>query len=189
MINRNILFYKLMNGSWQGGRYPQEFVFKFLCETQLKISPIIHNTMGVNQGGLASGFLFWKHMSDLKPYLDYRVGVCIDNDVVAHLLWADDLILFYDTASGLQKQLNSLYKFCSNNRMIVNETKSKVMCFGKQSQFNVSFNDTNIEQVGRYKYLGNIIRRLDKPIKDIFADSYKYLSDQASKAMFAQKEK
>ena len=47
--------------------------------------------------------------------------------------------------------------------MIVNEAKSKVMCFGKQSQFNVSFNDKEIEQVRRYKYLGNIIRRIDKP--------------------------
>ena len=126
--------------------------------------------MGVNQGGVASGFLFRKYISDLKTYLDYRVGVCIDIDVIAHLLWADDLIMFSGTASGLQKQWNGLYKFCANNHMIVNEAKSKVMCFGKQSQFNVSFNDKEIEQVWRYKYLGNIIRRIDKPTQDIFVD-------------------
>ena len=74
---------------------------------------------------MASGFLlFLKYMSDLKTYLDYRVGVCIDNNVVAQILWVDDLILLSDTASGLQKQLNGLYKFCANNRMIVNEAKS-----------------------------------------------------------------
>ena len=193
MINRNILFYKLMNGSWQGrvvdtlrNLYSKT---NFFVKHNSKLSPIIHNTMGVNQGGVASGFLFRKYMSDLKTYLDYRVGVCIDNNVVAHLLWADDLILFSDTASGLQKQLNGLYKFCANNRMIVNEAKSKVMCFGKQSQFNVSFNDKEIEQVGRYKYLGNIIRRIDKPTQDIFADNYKYLGDQARKAMLCAKRK
>ena len=145
--------------------------------------------MGVNQGGVASGFLFRKYLSDLEIYLDYRVGVCIDNDVVAHLLWVDDLILFSDTASGLQKQLNGPYKFCANNWMIVNEAKSKVICFGKQSQFNISFNDKDIEQVGRYKYLSNIIRRIDKPTQDIFADNYKYLSDPARKAIFCAKRK
>ena len=60
--------------------------------------------MGVNQGGVASGFLFRKYMSDIKTYLDDRVGVCIDDNVVAHLLLVDDFILFSDTASGLQKQ-------------------------------------------------------------------------------------
>ena len=145
--------------------------------------------MGVNQGGVASGFLFRKYMSDLKTYLDGRVGVCIDNNAVAHLLWVDDLILFSDTASGLQKQLNGLYTFCANNRMIVNEAKFKVMCFGKQSQFNVSFNHKEIEQVGRYEYLGIIIRRIDKPTQDIFADNYKYLCDQVSTAMFCTKRK
>ena len=61
------------------------------------------------------------------------------------------------------------------------------MCYGKQSQFNVSFSDKEIEKVGRYKYLGNIIRRIDKPTQDIFVDNYKYLGDQARKAMFCAK--
>ena len=42
----------------------------------------------------------------------------------------------------------------------------EVMCFGKQAQFNVSFNDKEIEHVERYKYLGNIICRKDKPTQD-----------------------
>ena len=135
--------------------------------------------MGVNQGGVASGFLFRKYMADLKRYLDYEVGVCISSEILAHLLWADDLILFSDTPNGLQKQLNGLYKFCANNRMIVNEIKSKAMCFGKQTRFSVSFNNKEIEQVHRYKYLGNIVRRVDRLQQDIFADNYQYLSDQA----------
>ena len=160
MINRNILFYRLMNGSWQGrvvntlrNLYSKT---NFFVKHNSKLSPIIHNTMGVNQGGVASGFLFRKFMSDLKIYLDYRVGVCIDNNVVAYLLWADDLILFSDTASGLQKQLNGLYKFCANNRMIVSEAKSKVICFGKQSQFNVSFNDKKLNKSGDINILATL---------------------------------
>ena len=102
--------------------------------------------------------------------------------VLVYLLWTDDLILFSDTPNGLQKQLNGLYTFCANNHMIVNEAKSKVVCFVKQAQFCVSFNHKEIEQVDRYKYLGNIIRRVDRHQQDIFADNYKYLCEQASKA-------
>ena len=79
-------------------------------------------------------------------------------------MWADDLILFSDTEKGIQKQLDGLKKFCENNRMIVNETKTKVMAFGKKNNCNVYFNDKQIEQVAEYKYLGNIVRsvRTDK---------------------------
>ena len=42
----------------------------FRVKRNSKLSPMIHNDMGVNQGGVASGFLFRKYMSDLKQYLD-----------------------------------------------------------------------------------------------------------------------
>ena len=161
----------------------------FRVKRNSKLSPMIHNDMGVNQGGVASGFLFQKYMSDLKQYLDCNVGVCISKTILVHLLWADDLILFSDTPNGLQRQLNGLYTFCANNHMIVNEAKSKVMYFGKQPQFCVSFNHKEIEQVDRYKYLSNIIRRVDRHQQDIFADNYKYLCEQARKAIFCVKRK
>ena len=101
----------------------------FRVKRNSKLSPMIHNDMAVNQGGIASGFLFRMYMSDLKQYLDYKVGVCISKTILMHLLWADDLILFSVAPNGLQKQLNGLYTFCANNHMIVNEAKSKVMCF------------------------------------------------------------
>ena len=89
-------------------------------------------------------------MYDLKTYLDYQIGVCMDNDVVA-LLWADDLICSLTRSAAYRTNWVAYIMFCANNRMIVNEAKSKVMCFHKQSQFNVSFNDKGIEQVGRFK--------------------------------------
>ena len=53
----------------------------------------------------------------------------------------------------------------------------------------LSFSDKDIEQVGRDKYLGYIIRRIDKPTQDILADNYKYLSHQARNTMFCTKRK
>ena len=77
--------------------------------------------------------------------------------IVAHLLWAEGLILISDSHEGLQKQLDGLQTFCAENVMIVNELKTKVMAFGKCDVIKVHFNGKIIEQVINYKYLGNIV--------------------------------
>ena len=129
------------------------------------LSPPILNEIGVNQGGVCS-------------------GICIDENIVGHLLWADDLILFSDSVAGLQKQLNGVMKFCSNNRMLVNEFKTKVMQFGKKGNFEVYFNGTRIDEVLEYKYLGVIVKSIQQVKQDVFHCSYQYLCDQSRKAIF-----
>ena len=96
-----------------------------------KLSMPISSLLGVNQGGIASGLLFRKYLDDLDHYLKKDVGVCINETLIAHLLWADDLILFSNTEQGIQKQLDGIKNFCNNNKIIVNETKTKVMTLGK----------------------------------------------------------
>ena len=73
---------------------------------------------GGGGGGLASGFLFHKYMADLGAYLSREYGVVISDEISAHLLWADDLILFFDTQHGIQKQLEGLHTFFVNNHMM-----------------------------------------------------------------------
>ena len=108
-------------------------------------------------------------MSDLSTYLSIQeYGIVISNEIIAHILWADDLILFSESATGLQKQLNGLLKICSNNKIIVNEIKTKAMCFGTKEPFNVYFNRKPIEQVHQCKYLGVIVRSLNRLNQDIF---------------------
>ena len=68
--------------------------------------------------------------------------------------------------------------------MIVNETKTKVMTFGKKNNCNVYFNDKQIEQVAEYKYLGNIVRSVRTDKQDIFSPNYTYLRDRANRAIF-----
>ena len=69
-------------------------------------------------------------MSDLSDYLRNEFAICI-NDIHAHMLWADDLILVSDSSYGLQKQLDGLQRFWSRNMMIENDLKkTKVMVFG-----------------------------------------------------------
>ena len=67
--------------------------------------------------------------------------------LMTHNITNYNLILFSDTPSGLKKQLNGLLKFCSNNKIIVNEIKTNSMCFGTNENLNVFFNGKPIQQV------------------------------------------
>ena len=106
IINRNILFYKLLSRGWKGrvikalrSLYDKS---NFCVKRKAKLSPPILNNMGVNQGGIASGFLFRKCMADLVAYLSREYGVLVLDEIIAHLLRADDLKLFSDTQHGIQ---------------------------------------------------------------------------------------
>ena len=189
VINRNILFYKLLKNGWTGrvidilrSLYAKRH---FRVKRNGKLSPAIPNWSGVNQGGISSGLLFRKYMADLGNYSNTEYGVVLSDEIIVHLLWADDLILFSDTQQGLQKLLNGLQKICHNNHMVVNETKTKVMCFGKPFNPDVHFNGKLIKQVDTYKYLENIIRSVHRCNQDIFAENYQYLSYKARKAIFS----
>ena len=54
---------------------------------------LIKKFLGVNQGGVASGLLFRKYLSDLNEYLKTKLGICVVEIIIMQLLWADDLIL------------------------------------------------------------------------------------------------
>ena len=116
MVNRTILFYKLVSSGWRG-RVIDTFrslygKTHFQVKRNWRLSRATQKNLGVNPGGNYSGLMFRKYMSDLSTYLSSEVGIAISNEIIAHILWGD-LILFSDTPSGLQKQLNGLLKFCS----------------------------------------------------------------------------
>ena len=71
-------------------------------------------------------------MADSNEYLETEFAVCVNDVVMAHMLWMDDLILVSNTNSGLQKQLNGLHQFSSRSMMVVNELKTKFMAFDKK---------------------------------------------------------
>ena len=190
LVNRHILFYKLITQGWSGRVIDtmRNFYSKTYFRIKLngRISPPIANHVGVNQGGNVSGLLFRKYMADLSKYLHTEVGICLGDSIVAHLLWADDLILLSDSVSGLQKQLNGLFRFCSDNMMIVNEMKTKVMVYGPANRNVVfKFNGKTLDIVDQYKYLGNITKSIKTWNGDMFGANYQYLCNKARQAIFA----
>ena len=46
-----------------------------------------------------------------------------EQEILVHMLWADDRILMADSVARLQSQLDGLYNFCGKYPLIVNTLK------------------------------------------------------------------
>ena len=190
MVDRNILFYKMIKCGWHGkvidtlrSLYTKT---KFRVKHQGWLSHLVNNVLGVNQGGVASGLLCHKYMADLRSFLAPEYGIYIEENIIAHILWADDSVLLSDSEKGMQNQLDGLLKFCSLNLMSVNEIETMSMVIGNKGEARVylTFNKKDIEQVNQYKCLGVIVRSISRNNEDMFACNYPYLCDQGRKALF-----
>ena len=65
--------------------------------------------IAVMQGGLLSPKLFAEFLQDISKSFDQGQGIPVDSLLIVCLLFAEHLVLFSDSAKGLQKQL---YKNC-----------------------------------------------------------------------------
>ena len=76
--------------------------------------------------------------------------------VIILLLYADDIVLLARYPSDLDKQLRLLKNLCSTMGMIVNTNKTKVMIIKskKDTYANFVYDNSNLEEVSSYKYLG-----------------------------------
>ena len=95
--------------------------FGFTCE------------LGVRQGECLSPFLFAMYLNDLEEEFNLKGSEGIDVGMLKMflILYADDIVLFSDSAAELQKKLDILHEYCYRNRLTVNTNKTKVMIFRK----------------------------------------------------------
>ena len=188
MINRNILFYKLnklgLKGRVIDTLHSLYNKTSFRVKLKGQCSDLIHESIGVNQGGNASPILFKKYLQDLIDYLNAYTGVCTSNEILHHILWADDLILVSTLPKHAQVQLNGLKGFCKPNQMVVNEIKTKFMIFGKAIDTKLYYNDKEIERVNSYKCLGIVINSTTNPRGNMYRLHPEYLCEQARKGFF-----
>ena len=63
------------------------------------------------------------------------------------------------------------------------------MCFGTDENLNVFFNGKPIEQVNHYKYLGVIVRSINKVGQDMYSNNYRFVYDKSRRAVFSVKRK
>lgn len=113
---------------------------------------------GTEQGHPLSPDLFKIYIRDLSELLDYENCPKLMDQLVSHLLWADDLILLALDPITLQKQLDSLSDFCHQWGIEINTDKTKLIKFNSKfdlhspRRFNIGKH--NLKEVESYCYLG-----------------------------------
>ncbi len=161
-VNRYALYYKLMKRGLKGKMLNLvcDMHKKAKCRVKWKgkLDEQIDSKYGVLQGGMMSPKLFSGFLTDLNLYLEKECGILIDGDILAYILYADDLILCSDSPEGLQKLIDGLFEFCKKWHLIVSLEKTNVLIFGKnEPNCKFIFNGSEIEITTEYKYVGSVV--------------------------------
>ena len=85
----------------------------------------------------------------------------IKNVTLNNLLYADDLVLMFETSSGLQNCLDILQEYCDKWKLTVNIKKAKTMVVEKRqfliSQTSFTYKNNVLDMCNSYLYLGTIV--------------------------------
>ena len=104
----------------------------------------------------------------------------MDKSQIDVLMFADDIVIFSETAKGLQRQLDTMEMLFSNLHLL---KKTKVCAYGNAKQQPFKCGGAILESVDSYKYLGVWMIRDNKPCKAI-----KSTCLQAKRVIFALKQ-
>ena len=98
-----------------------------------KLSDEFSRMTGVRQGECLSPILFAMYVNDNEQKFITKWADCVDTGFLklSLLLYADYIVIFSESADGLQKGLNILYEYCQRWKLTVNSIKSKIIIFRK----------------------------------------------------------
>lgn len=192
-VSRNALLFKLLKAGIGGNflkilRSMYENVF-FHVKLTTGITESFASNTGVKQGCVLSPLLFNLFIRDLPDIFNSDCDpVDLHDTKLSCLMFADDLVLLSNSASGLQTCLDNLYNYCSQWDLKVNLSKTKVIVFNKAGRllenFHFYYNQQEIEITRKYCYLGIIFNCAGN-----FADAVERLTDQGRKALFKLQQK
>lgn len=166
-------------------------------KSMIKINDMSTNfftcNVGVRQGENLSPFLFALYINDLENFLQEKgiVGLqsvteSIEVELMMYLkllilLYADDTVLMAESADDLQCALNEFSIYCTKWKLNVNVEKTKILIFSKGplAKRHFYYNESIIENVKEFKYLGIVFSRSGS-----FCKAKKHLCEQAQKAMY-----
>ena len=137
-VVRDILWFKLFR---YGGRRNIMNVIRSMYEniksriitSDNYLSEAFYCSLGVRQGEYLSPFLFSIYLYDIEDTFKQNGadGININDLQLVFLLYADDIVVFAESAESLELQnsLNILEGYCDRWKLTVNSTKTKVIIF------------------------------------------------------------
>ena len=118
---------------------------------------------GVKQGDPMSPKLFSAVLENIFRKLNWEnKGINIDGEYLTNLRFADDLTITTSKPTDLQTMLQEIATRSEEYGLKMNTTKTKVMFGPLTAPINISVNNTNIEAVDEYIYLGQRFSLKDK---------------------------
>ena len=141
------------------------------------------NSLGVRQGECLSPFLFSMYLNDLEYELSIpNAGIDIGYMKLMLLMYADDVVIFANSAESLQAEIDRLYIYCMKWKLSINVEKTKVCVFRKGTRLpraQWKYGGVELNVTNKMHYLG-----LTFASNGIFTITQKILSEQANKASF-----
>ena len=121
---------------------------------------------GVRQGDPMSPKLFTCLLEHIFRQLDWQNrGIEIDGRRLSNLRFADDIILFTNSAAELQIMLDQLRNQCTKAGLLINTSKTKIITNGVEAQ--ISIGQELISYVEDYVYLGQVISFRNSSSKEV----------------------
>ena len=186
-INRNLLFEKMRHLGINGSMYKALIAIYDNVRCSVRLNGIYTEWFevkcGLKQGCALSSISFNLYINDLLQRLnELNVGIDIEGQKLSVLANADDVVLLAETESDLQVLLDELNLWCINNKMEINQGKSKIMHFRNPSTPRTeriyACGESILEIVDSYMYLGLLLtQHLD------YSLMAKQVSSSASRAL------
>jgi hypothetical protein len=183
------LFYKLLKIGMNGR------VYNIIKSMYSKVKLQVHvgsgltsqftSNIGVRQGDNLSPALFNLFINDIPNSFNQECDpVRLDSLSINSLLYADDLVILAETASGLKVGLNKMNCYCHKWGLKINAKKTKVIVFNPPKKIDEKFTMENIELelVHEVTYLGIVLTK-----NGSFQTSQKLLYNKGLKALFKLK--
>ena len=186
-VDRDLLKYKLLSIGINGKIFNAIDQLYSKTVSRVKLNQFKTNwfevNSGVRQGDSLSPTLFNIYINDLIIDLNSMdLGVDINGRRVCCLLYADDIVIFCNTESDLQKLLDRAHRWCYKWKMQINHEKSNIVHFRRKrvnrSSRRFKFGSKKLSVVNSYKYLGFL---LDEHL--YFVQGVDVLSSSAGRAL------